>query len=134
MNTPTVSGRQWLALAATNGLIAVAAGAFAAHGLRHRLDAESLAIFETAARYQMYHALALGLVAALHLAGAAPMRPMRVAAIAFTLGILIFSGSLYVYSLTHWRPAALITPVGGTAFLVGWLMLAVVALGRSRPR
>jgi len=105
--------------------LAVAVGAFAAHGLRATLSAADLATFETAVRYQMYHALAL-----LAVAGAVARwgSPTAVAAgWFFTIGIVIFSGSLYVLVLTGPRWLGAITPIGGAAFLVGWALLAWTA-------
>ena len=103
------------------GLLAVALGAFAAHGLRGSLSPGELATFETGVRYQMYHALALLLVAAL--SRPAPPPWARTAALAFTLGITIFSGSLYLLVLAQLRWMGAITPIGGVAFLVGWSAL-----------
>ncbi len=103
------------------GFIAVAAGAFGAHALKSRLDPETLAIFETAARYQMYHALALIAVGILD--DRMPSMWLSLSGWSFLAGILIFSGSLYVLTLTgtHWLGA--ITPIGGVAFLAGWFLL-----------
>jgi uncharacterized membrane protein YgdD (TMEM256/DUF423 family) len=115
----------WLLLAALNGFLAVACGAFAAHGLQGRLDAHALEIFETAARYQMYHALALG-ISAFAKRGAANSAA-QVAAAFFVAGILLFSGSLYLLALTGVRAFAFVTPFGGFAFLVGWTALAFAA-------
>lgn len=112
----------WLTIAAINGFLAVAAGAFAAHGLAERLDAHALQIFETGARYHMYHALALGL-GALAMRGDA-VAPARTACGFFLAGIVFFSGSLYLLSLTGLHAAAFVTPVGGLAFLAGWIALA----------
>jgi len=111
----------WLALASANGFFAVAAGAFAAHGLQKRMSADLLAVFETAARYQMYHALALLGVACL--ARAAPGPGVTLAGWAFTIGIVLFSGSLYALCATNVRKFGMITPIGGTAFLIGWAAL-----------
>lgn len=120
----------WLLLAAINGFLAVAAGAFGAHGLQGRLDAAGLQVFETAARYHMYHALAMGLAAVLarppRLAGAA------VAAALFLVGIVLFSGSLYALALTGQRGLGMVTPFGGVAFLAGWAMLGYAALQKAR--
>lgn len=105
--------------------LAVAAGAFGAHALRSRLTPDLLAVFETAARYQMYHALAL-----LAVAWAATQWPSGLTLAAgwlFIAGITIFSGSLYLLSLTGVRWLGAITPLGGAAFLAGWLCLAVAA-------
>jgi uncharacterized membrane protein YgdD (TMEM256/DUF423 family) len=111
----------WIALGAVNAALAVAAGAFAAHGLRDRLDARSLEVFETASRYHMYHALAIvaaGLVASSALRGA------QIAAWIFQIGIVLFSGSLYALALTGVKGLGAVTPLGGLAFLAGWLWLA----------
>jgi len=110
-----------IALGALNGAIAVAAGAFGAHGLRARLDARSLEIFETAARYQMFHALAIVLCGAITIRGAAT------AGWILQVGIVVFSGSLYALALTGVKGLGAITPLGGLAFLVGWGWLAYAA-------
>jgi len=105
--------------------LAVAAGAFGAHALRARLTPDLLAIFETGARYQMYHALAL-----LAVAWAATRWPgpaVTAAGWLFVAGIVIFSGSLYALALSGVRWLGAITPFGGVAFLAGWLMLALAA-------
>jgi uncharacterized membrane protein YgdD (TMEM256/DUF423 family) len=115
-----VTERLAAVLAALNGFIAVAAGAFGAHGLRKRLDADLLAIFETGARYQMYHALALFGAAWLISRDVAPARP---AAWLLLAGIVIFSGSLYALALTGVRGLGAVTPIGGLCFLVGWALL-----------
>lgn len=104
--------------------LAIAAGAFAAHALQAQLPEKALAAFETAARYQMYHALALVLLGIL--VGQNPAaRLLPVAGYAFIVGILLFSGSLYALSLTGIKGLGAITPLGGVAFLAGWLCLAV---------
>ena len=115
----------WLLVAALNGFLAVASGAFAAHGLQGRLDAHTLSIFETAARYHMYHALAIGLAAfALRDAAAGAA---TVASAFFLAGILLFSGSLYLLALTGAKSFAFVTPFGGLCFLIGWGALAFAA-------
>ncbi|MEI9994875.1 MAG: DUF423 domain-containing protein [Rhizomicrobium sp.] len=120
----------WLLIAAINGGLAVASGAFAAHGLQGRLDAHALAIFETAARYHMYHALALGLAAfAIRDAAAGAA---TVASGFFLAGILLFSGSLYLLALTGAKGLALVTPIGGVCFLIGWSALALAAMRLPR--
>ncbi len=110
-----------IVLGAINAAIAVGAGAFGAHGLRDRIDARSLEIFETAARYQMYHALALVLC------GAIATRGAKHAALMFQIGIVIFSGSLYALALSGVKELGAVTPLGGVAFLAGWLWLAYTA-------
>jgi len=114
----------WLVVAAINGFLAVAAGAFAAHGLQGRLDAHGLSVFETGARYHMVHALAIGLAALAARNGASGA---NVASAFFLAGIVLFSGSLYLLALTGVRTLGLVTPFGGLAFLVGWAALAWAA-------
>jgi uncharacterized membrane protein YgdD (TMEM256/DUF423 family) len=107
--------------------LGVGLGAFAAHGMKAHYDPDALQTFETGARYQMYHALALlacGVLADLGYRTAA-------AAWSFTTGILLFSGSLYLLTWTGQRWLGAVTPFGGVAFLVGWLLL-LVAAGRRR--
>lgn len=102
--------------------LAVAAGAFGTHALRGRLAPDLLDVFETAARYQMYHALAL-----LAVAWALDRWPSGAATLAgwlFVAGIVVFSGSLYLLSVTGARWLGAVTPLGGAAFLAGWLALA----------
>lgn len=111
-----------VAAGALDAGLAVAAGAFGAHALRGKLEARALEVFETAARYQMYHALAIVLCAVLGTAGA------RTAGWIFQAGIVVFSGSLYALALSDVKWLGAITPVGGLAFLVGWAFLAVSAL------
>jgi uncharacterized membrane protein YgdD (TMEM256/DUF423 family) len=111
-----------VAAGAINAAIAVAAGAFAAHGLRNRLDARALEVFETGARYHMYHALAMVLCGVL-----AMSRPGWT----FQAGIVLFSGSLYALALTDVKVLGAITPLGGLAFLAGWIWLAISALRAS---
>jgi uncharacterized membrane protein YgdD (TMEM256/DUF423 family) len=120
--------RLFFLLGAISAFISVAAGAFGAHGLRERLEPPALAIFETAARYQMYHALAL---LAVSWAVARWPGPWAVrAGWLFVLGTVIFSGSLYTLALTDVRWLGAITPLGGLAFLTGWTCLAIAA-GRA---
>ncbi len=119
--------RLFLTVAAILAGLAVAAGAFASHALKERLTERALEIFETAARYQMYHALALFLVAIL-LSRADTIAPtLSIAGYAFMTGITIFSGSLYALSLTDIKWLGAITPLGGVAFLVGWGCVAIAA-------
>ncbi|MFN8535765.1 MAG: DUF423 domain-containing protein [Dehalococcoidia bacterium] len=111
--------------------LAVAAGAFGAHALREAIPADRLDVFETAARYQMYHALGL-----LAVAWIIERRPSRLAGFAggvFALGILVFSGSLYLLSVTGLRWLGAITPIGGVLFLSGWASLAWAIGTSARP-
>ena len=109
-------------IGAVLGVLAVAAGAFGAHALRARLTPGDLAIFETAARYQMYHALAL--LAAAWAVGRWPGVPAQAAGWLFLGGTLVFSGSLYLLVLTGQRWLGAITPIGGLGLLAGWAALA----------
>ena len=115
----TAIGLPWLGTGALFAALGVAAGAFGAHGLRAILAEPLLLIYETAVRYQMYHALAL--------VGRLPPRAITVSGSLFTLGILLFSGSLYLLVLTGTRPLGILTPIGGSCFIAGWLWLAVSA-------
>lgn len=104
--------------------LAVAIGAFGAHALRDRLAPDMLNTFETAVRYQMYHALAL-LAVALLLARFPSSTLIPAAGWSFLAGILLFSGSLYLLCLTGYKWLGAITPLGGVAFILGWLALAL---------
>lgn len=117
--------RTFLVIGALSAFIGVAAGAFGAHGLRERLSADLLATFETGARYQMYHAFALIAVALAYTRW--PGSLLTTSGWLFVLGTLLFSGSLYLLSLTGVRWLGAIAPLGGVAFLGGWLLLAWVA-------
>lgn len=112
----------WLIVAAVNGFLAVAFGAFAAHGLSGKIDAHALQTFETGARYHMYHALAIGLAA---VAGRGPLA--NLSAWFFLAGVILFSGSLYLLAVTGMRALGFITPFGGLSFLIGWGLLAWAA-------
>jgi uncharacterized membrane protein YgdD (TMEM256/DUF423 family) len=116
----------FVGLGALSGLLAVAAGAFGAHALRERLAPDTLGVFETAARYQMYHALAL--LAAGWALGRWPGAAALAAGWLFVAGTVVFCGSLYVLTLTGQRWLGAITPLGGLAFIAGWGALAWAAL------
>ena len=124
--------RLFITLGAINGLLAVALGAFAAHGLKARLDAPMLAVFQTGVTYQMTHALALVLIGII-----AQTMPesniLRRAGWAMLIGIVLFSGSLYLLAVTGLTWLGAITPLGGTAFLIGWGLLAWSAARFSPP-
>jgi uncharacterized membrane protein YgdD (TMEM256/DUF423 family) len=122
---PVSPDRLFATLGAISGFIGVGAGAFGAHGLRARLNPELLAVFESAARYQMYHALAL-----LGVAWVVSRWPGGLATAAgwlFVAGTIVFSGSLYALALTGSRWLGAITPLGGLCFLAGWICLALAA-------
>ncbi|MEM6367199.1 MAG: DUF423 domain-containing protein [Myxococcota bacterium] len=120
--------RVFLLWAAALGFSAVALGAFGAHGLRGRLDARDLDIFETGVRYQAWHVLAVLGVALLLGQGSADARPaVARAGWAFVAGTLVFSGSLYALVLTQQRWMGAVTPLGGLMLLAGWTLLAWAA-------
>lgn len=118
--------RIFLALGAGLAGLAVAIGAFGAHGLRATLTPQDLATFETGVRYHMYHALALLAVA--WVSDRWPGSAVTASGWSFVIGILVFSGSLYVLVLTQQRWLGAVTPLGGVAFLVGWILLGWAAL------
>lgn len=121
--------RRFLLLGAFLAADAVAAGAFGAHALRDTLSLQSLATFATAARYQMYHSLALLLVATLWAPlGVRAEGALRAAGWLFVAGILVFSGSLYTLALTGIGMFGAVAPVGGVAFLSGWAALIWAAI------
>ncbi len=124
-----MKARHFLTTAAISGFFAVALGAFASHGLKGTLEPYLLQVFQTGVQYQFYHTLALLAVALM------PQRPaIRLAGWSFISGIVLFSGSLYVLALSgvHWLGA--ITPVGGSAFLIGWGALAWAAINSDRKQ
>ena len=112
---------KWLLIAALSGFFCVALGAFAAHGLSHILDEKALAWIDTGLKYQIFHTLAV-LIIALSLWHEAKFA--RLAMLAWSLGILLFSGSLYALAFGAGKFLVWITPVGGTLFLIGWLCLS----------
>ncbi len=118
--------RIFLLVAALSGLVAVILGAFAAHGLKQQLAPAALQSFQIGVQYQMYHALALLAVAIL-----LQLRPqwsgLKASGLAFILGALLFSGSIYWLTLGGPRWLGPVTPVGGLGFMVGWLLLAIAA-------
>ena len=120
--------RIFIAIAAILGGLSVAAGAFASHALKEKLAERALEIFETGARYQMYHALALLLVALLLTRAEASPTSLIASGWAFVVGVALFSGSLYALSLSGIKWLGAITPLGGVAFMVGWGCLAIAAL------
>lgn len=134
--------KTYLLLAAISGFLAVALGAFGAHGLRDKLGADLLAVYQTGVQYHFYHTLAL-LAVALLLVAAPQSSSLSSASLSsaslpsslllkwsgnlFALGIVIFSGSLYVLAISGVRWLGAITPIGGAAFLAGWICLALAA-------
>jgi uncharacterized membrane protein YgdD (TMEM256/DUF423 family) len=118
--------KNYLMIAALSGFLAVALGAFGAHGLKQRLSVDLLAVYQTGVQYHFYHTFAL-LVVGLLMLQMPGNGALRLSGILFIVGIVIFSGSLYVLSLTGVRWLGAITPLGGVAFLAAWLLLARAA-------
>ena len=112
---------KWLLIAALSGFFCVALGAFAAHGLSHVLDEKALTWIDTGLKYQIFHTLAVLVIA---LSPWHEAKFARLAMLAWSLGILLFSGSLYALAFGAGKFLVWITPVGGTLFLIGWLCLA----------
>lgn len=131
--------KTYLLLAAISGFLAVALGAFGAHGLRERLAPDLLAVYQTGVQYHVYHTLALLAVAVLlmlvpqsampssSLPLSLPSTLLKWSGNLFVIGIIIFSGSLYVLAISGVRWLGAITPIGGVAFLAGWICLALAA-------
>ncbi len=125
-----MDGWGWVRVGAVLGFLAVAFGAFGAHGLKARLDGLGTAAnFQTAVQYHMYHALAL--LALGPIAMFRPGTPVSVAGWSFLVGVMVFSGSLYLLSVTGLKWLGAVTPIGGVAMLVGWVALAVAASGSA---
>ena len=125
---PSEAVIRWaLVMGAVGGLLAVMAGAFGAHGLRHVVSERGLEVFQTAVSYQMYHALVL-VVASLMPALGLSQRLLGVACGFWLAGIVLFSGSLYLLVLSghHWLGP--VTPIGGVCFMIGWALLVAAAL------
>ena len=122
---------KFLIIGAFLAFLAVAIGAFGAHGLKSFLSPQMFAVFETGVRYHMYHALGVLVSGWAWISWNHPL--FRYAAWAFILGILFFSGSLYVLSLTEVRWFGAITPIGGLLFLIGWILLGT-GFWKSSPR
>lgn len=125
---PSEAVIRWaLMMGALAGLLAVMAGAFGAHGLRHVVSERGLEVFQTAVSYQMYHALVL-VVASLMPALGLSQRLLGIACGFWLAGIVLFSGSLYLLVLSghHWLGP--VTPVGGVCFMIGWALLVAAAL------
>lgn len=132
MNTTPHHARwnAWLTLSALLALTAVAAGAFGAHALKSRLSVEKLASYEVGVRYQMYHALALMVLTLVY--ERARSRGLTAARVLIFIGVLMFSGSIYILALLGWRWMGPITPIGGGLMIIGWLVAALSARTRTK--
>jgi len=117
--------KMWLIISAVSGFTAVAIGAFGAHGLREKLSAEMLEVYKTGVLYQFIHTIVL-LILSLN-----NFIKGKIASIFFLAGIILFSFSLYLYSTTGIGTFAMITPVGGVCFLIGWFWLIVEVIRKK---
>jgi uncharacterized membrane protein YgdD (TMEM256/DUF423 family) len=117
--------KMWIIISAVSGFTAVAIGAFGAHGLREKLSAEMLEVYETGVLYQFIHTIVLLILSLTNFIKG------RIVSIFFLAGIILFSFSLYLYSTSGIRFFAMITPVGGVCFLIGWLWLIVEVIRRK---
>lgn len=115
----------WIESGSLLMFLAVAIGAFGAHGLKNVLSPEMKEVYETAVRYQVYHALALFMVA--WMSSKFPSMVVSLSGWSFLVGVFLFSGSLYALSLSGVRALGIITPFGGLAFLAGWIFLFIAA-------
>ncbi|EON73935.1 DUF423 domain-containing protein [Lysinibacillus sphaericus] len=125
--------KRFIVTGALHGFLAVAFGAFGAHALKERLDDYGQGIWETAVQYQMFHAtglLVIGLLMSTKLLG--EVKQLNVAGIFFNLGIVFFSGSLYVLALSGIKVLGAITPIGGVLFLTGWVLIILTVLKQAR--
>lgn len=117
-----------LALSGTAAMLGVAMGAFGAHGLKSVLTPELLEVYKTAVSYQMWHALGLGMIAIVRQQSAKPGKLLQWAGCLMTIGILLFSGSLYGLTLSGAKWLGMITPFGGLAFIAAWSLLIIYAI------
>lgn len=122
----------FLFLSAFSAMFAVAMGAFGAHGLKQLLTPEMLAVYKTAVNYQMWHALGLGLIAVCR-HWLADSKLLLWSGWLMFVGILLFSGSLYLLTLLNLKWLGMITPLGGVAFILAWLLLVIFAAGKHNP-
>ncbi|NUU80056.1 DUF423 domain-containing protein [Paenibacillus xylanilyticus] len=125
--------RIWMTIGAVLTMLAVAIGAFGAHMLKERIGADAIAVYETGVQYHMIHALAL-LIVGLTAGQLGASSKLKWAARLLFIGIIVFSGSLYVLSITGIKVLGAITPIGGVAFIAGWLFFAADVWQRGNNR
>ena len=128
----TDMSRYWIGLGAVFGLLSVVAAALGVHALRDILDASALHTFQTAARFQMYHALVLVLTGLL--VDRWPSRMLGVASLLFTAGVVLFCGTLYLLALTGIGVFGAVAPVGGVSLMGGWGLLFLSVFRRMKAR
>ena len=115
--------REWIIVGSIFAVIGVLMGAFGSHGLKTRVTSEDLIIFETGVRYQMYHAIGLIILGVIGINF--PYGMIQIPGYLFSLGILLFSGSLYLLVITNIRWFGAVTPIGGLCFIAGWILLSL---------
>lgn len=115
----------WIIISAVSGFTAVAVGAFGAHGLKENLSAEMLEVYKTGVLYQLIHTIVILILSLTDFIRG------KIPSVFFLAGIILFSFSLYLYSITGIRTLAMITPVGGVCFLIGWLWLIIEVIRRK---
>jgi uncharacterized membrane protein YgdD (TMEM256/DUF423 family) len=125
--------RKWMMLGAVLTMLSVAIGAFGAHMLKEKIGTDAIAVYETGVQYHMIHAIGL-LIIGLTAGHLGPSTKLKWAARLLFIGIIIFSGSLYVLSISGIKILGAITPIGGVAFIVGWLLLAIDVWQRGKDR
>ncbi len=116
------NNKTWIITGGISGFLGVAIGAFGAHGLKNYLTPEMVDVFKTGVIYQLIHSVVILVI------GLSGNEKFRIAALFFTVGIILFSFSLYLYSVTYTLAFAIITPFGGVCFLIGWLMIVIKAV------
>lgn len=114
--------KDWIVTGALLAGVAIGLGAFGAHGLKNRITIDYLTVFETGVKYQIYHALGLMLIGIL--AFHFPSEPLHIPCVFLVTGICLFSGSLYVLSITGIKWIGAVTPFGGLSFIIGWILTA----------
>ena len=120
-----IVAKKILMIAAISGLLAVALGAFGAHGLKTHLAADMLAIYQTSVQYHFYHSFALLITSLVMVLAPNKLSAFRYSALFFIVGTLVFSGSLYLLAISGARWLGAITPIGGLLLIAGWIALAV---------
>ncbi|HBU84069.1 MAG TPA: DUF423 domain-containing protein [Paenibacillus sp.] len=125
--------RKWMMMGAVLTMLSVAIGAFGAHMLKESIGADAIAVYETGVQYHMIHAIGL-LIIGLTAGQLGPSTKLKWAARLLFIGIIVFSGSLYVLSISGIKILGAITPIGGVAFIVGWLLLAIDVWQRGKDR
>ena len=129
----TNTASKFIAIGSVFAMLGVLLGAFGAHILKNQLTSGQISIYQTGVEYQMYHSFAI-LFVGLYQLQVQSSRLLHSSAIAFMIGIILFSGSLYLLSMTGIRWIGVVTPIGGMAFIIGWLCLAMATVKNLKLR